>query len=202
MKTILLSLLLFNPFQTYENQCGYDNFLAMRGISQTVKYQSCPTPKSSKISSLCSFVTSGSYDETGDEKFTFAYERHLWDISCAKHEESLTDAKFKIQSMWKKHSDKLMCNDTDTAGKTVSVAIKSIQTNFPEFIYDLILKYEIDVETKVNGENVFDYIDRRVKELEKLGGFENKIKSLQILKKDIQKLIAEKKKSQKSPSLK
>lgn len=157
----------------------------------------CPAPKENYIYSLCGYVESGEPDESDNLDISFKFENVLWEMSCVNKTDSLIVVKSKVKTMWDNYKETLICRNLEKDGDVVPLVVHGIQASFPPIAYEFIEKYDIDLTDRIGGENVFEHLDRRLKELKALRGFESRIMTLEGIKRNLEKLDKEQKQKKK-----
>jgi uncharacterized protein involved in high-affinity Fe2+ transport len=153
--------------QASEKECKKETPLE-KNLSElkevTEKVEECPTPTKHQYMRVCRNIYEKDPYE-GSDSFSYEYQEALWEMSCAKPNESLEVAKEKIQTMWTKNRENFRCyNYTDSVANGKNIAKFSVDSGFTVFISEAVKKYKLDMNFKDPDDNktILDFIDDQV----------------------------------------
>jgi len=146
----------------------------------------CPPPSKDDIIGFCLNVKQGLV-EPDDSPFIYAFERSLWEMSCAKAgSDSEEKAKEKIRKMWNKYK---LCFACDMLGFSVpngNILKLSMDSAFPDFVDMMVRDYKVvyDFKDPADGKTLLEFVES---EIEKFKSYSNdnslKIRELEKIKK-------------------
>jgi hypothetical protein len=168
--SFILGTLIFSSIacaQAAEKECNKTTMLdknlsELEAVAESIK--DCPTPTKDQFTSVCQAI----YDKEvyeGSGSFSYVYQENLWELSCAKPNESLESAKIKIQQMWNKHRQDFRCHGYASSVATeLNVTKFSVDTGFTAFLSEAVKKYNLDMNFKDPADNktVLDFIKDQV----------------------------------------
>lgn len=165
MRSIFFLSLLFVSLASFaqEEDCADDQAKKlMNAVKKTATEEpasACPNPK--KVKNLCMFIDGRTVDS--DNKFKFKYQKQIQEASCVTDSDNKETKNKKIQAMWAKFENQLICNNLQfdvPNGNVIKYAANSL---FDEFIYDVSLwKVNLNKVDETDGRTVLDYLKYKI----------------------------------------
>lgn len=168
MRTLFLSSFLLFSLTAFAQVEDCDNEAAtklMKAVEKAATEEICPNPK--KIRLLCMYIHDRS-EEPEESKYRYTYQKVIHEAACVKSDDKKTVRFKKIQDMWKKLEDQLICNNTQFSVPNGNVIKYAATTMFDEFINDVIYwGVDLNKVDKTDGRTVLDYLKDSIERAKK-----------------------------------
>lgn len=134
----------------------------------------CPPP--AKLPAVCMAISNAQKDTSG--KYTFHYEKLIYDAACVKFSDAEEVRNDKIRRMWRANEDKLVCNSPRFDVQQGNVLKYAASVRFEDFLFDAAMIWKVDLNRvdPSDGRTVLDYVQKEI-ERNKGTSVESKLRS-------------------------
>ncbi len=129
---------------------------------QDTTIDDCPEPHSNRLAYFCNGLKDREPLENAlaDGLVRYKYEANMWEISCASTTKDIEQSKKRVREMWSRYIKRCTCR-FDSLSNPVSILKYAIFIGYPDFVFDLVEIYDVDVNFKdqFDGKTVLQYLD-------------------------------------------
>ncbi len=121
-------------------------------------------PNKDKIEDICDSIFDHTEDNDPDSPYAYLYQQIIEEASCVKKGDSKAEKIKKINEMWNRLEDELICNSTRFNVKNGNILKLAVARRFDSVIYDVAQVWKINLNRvdPSDKRTVLDYVRDKI----------------------------------------